>query len=324
MSSGEAALSVGFGDIEGAARLLDGVAIRTPVMTSRTVNERTAGEVFFKCENFQRTGSFKFRGAYHALSRLDEEQRRRGVVTFSSGNHAQAVALAGRLLGVPTVIVMPEDAPHVKREATIGYGAEVVLYDRRIDTREALGRKLADERGLTLIPPFDHPHIIAGQGTAALELFNETGALDAVIVCVGGGGLISGWSLAAHAMAPGCEVYGAEPLQGDDAARSLRTGTLHRNHDPITIADGARTTSLGEYTFPIVRQLVREIVAVEEEEILDAMRFLWERMKVVAEPTGALATAALFHRNSHFAGKRVGVVISGGNADVGFLARLLG
>src|SRR5262249_35531461 len=239
-----------YDDVESAARQIAGAAHRTPVATSRSVNRRTGAEVFFKCENLQRGGAFKFRGAYNALSRLSADERRRGVVTFSSGNHAQAIALAGQVLDIPRVIVMPSDAPTVKRTATEAYGGEVALYDRDREDREAIGQRLAHERGLALIPPYDHPHIIAGQGTAARELLAETGALDVLFVPCGGGGLLSGSALAARALAPGCRVIGVEPAAGDDATRSFRTRQLQTVSNPKTVADGARTPSLGSLTFP--------------------------------------------------------------------------
>lgn len=313
-------LAVGIDRIRGAAEILRGVANRTPVITSRTMNALTGAELFFKAENFQRTGSFKFRGAYHALSRLGPDERRRGVLTYSSGNHGQAVGLAGRLLGVPAVVVMPADAPRVKIEATEGYGAEVVLYDRQRETREAIGGRIAADRGLTSVPPFDHPDVIAGQGTAALELIDEVGPLDALFVCVGGGGLISGCALAAADASPGCRVIGAEPALADDAARSFRTGTLQRNENPPTIADGARTTCLGNLTFPIIQRHVADFVTVEEAEIVAAMKLAWERLKMIVEPTGALSTAAAL--KSPIRGQRVGIIVSGGNADVVAVAKM--
>ncbi|AGY58305.1 threo-3-hydroxy-L-aspartate ammonia-lyase [Gloeobacter kilaueensis] len=313
-------LPVDYGDIEAAAHRLAGVAHRTPVLTSRTVDALSGAQVYFKCENFQRTGSFKFRGAYNALSQLTDEQRQRGVIAYSSGNHAQAVALAGQLLAIPTLIVMPEDAPRIKRWATEGYGAEVILYDRRRTTREAVAEKLIAERGTTLIPPFDHPQVVAGQGTAARELFSQAAPLDVLVVCCGGGGLLSGSAIAAHALAPTCRVIGAEPAQADDAARSFRTGVLHTVHNPDTIADGARTPSLGQITFALVRHYVHDIVTVEEAAIVRAMFFLWERLKIVVEPTGALATAALLEGKVARKGERVGVIVSGGNVDVGAMA----
>ena len=305
-----------FADVESAARQIAGVAHRTAVASSRTVNARTGAEVFFKCENFQRAGAFKFRGAYNAMSRLTPDERRRGVVTYSSGNHAQAIALAGRLLDIPRVVVMPADAPAVKQVATQDYGAEVVCYDRTRDDREALGRALAEERGLTLIPPYDHLHVIAGQGTAAQELLEETGALDLLIVPCGGGGLLSGSAIAARGMAPACRVVGVEPAAGDDATRSFRTRQRQTVHDPQTVADGARTPSLGTLTFPLVLQYVSDMATVDDDLLLRAMFFLWERLKLVVEPTGALAAAAVLKGAVPVAGKRVGVILSGGNVDL--------
>lgn len=303
-------------DVDSAAEQIRGVAHRTPVATSRTVDQRTGGHLFFKCENFQRGGAFKFRGAYNALSRLSADERRRGVVTFSSGNHAQAIALAGQLLGIPRVIVMPTDAPAVKRIATEGYGGEVVLYDRERDDREAIGRRLSAERGLVLIPPYDHPHIIAGQGTAARELFEEVGPLDLLFVPCGGGGLLSGSALAAGAISPGCRVVGVEPSAGDDATRSFRTRTLQTVHNPKTVADGARTPSLGALTFSLILQHVADMTTVDDATLLETMFYVWERMKLVVEPTGALGAAAAIHGNIPVAGKRVGVILSGGNVDL--------
>jgi len=303
-------------DIERAARQIDGVAHRTPVATSRTVDHRTGARVFFKCENFQRAGAFKFRGAYNALSQLDPEQRRRGVVAFSSGNHAQAVALAGQLLDIPRVIVMPTDSPAVKRAATSDYGAEIVLYDREREDREAIGRKLADERGLAVIPPYNHHDIVAGAGTAARELIAETGPLDLLLVPCGGGGLLSGSALAAHALSPGCRVIGVEPAAGDDATRSFHTKSLQTVRNPITVADGARTPSLGTLTFPLVLEHVADMVTVDDIDLLRAMFFLWERLKLVVEPTAALAAAALLERRVDVTNARVGVILSGGNVDL--------
>jgi len=305
-----------FDDVESAARQIADAAHRTPVATSRAVDRRTGAHVFFKCENLQRGGAFKFRGAYNALSRLSPDERRRGVVTFSSGNHAQAIALAGQLLDVPRVIVMPSDAPSVKRIATEGYGGEVVLYDRDREDREAIGRRLAHERGLTLIPPYDHPHIIAGQGTAALELVEEVGRLDMLFVPCGGGGLLSGSAIAARKLAPGCQVVGVEPAAGDDATRSFRTKQLQRVTNPKTIADGARTPSLGSLTFPLLLEHVSDMTTVDDRPLLETMLFLWERLKLVVEPTGSLAAAAVLNRNLDVKGKRVGVILSGGNVDL--------
>jgi threo-3-hydroxy-L-aspartate ammonia-lyase len=304
-----------FSDVERAAGRIAGVALRTPVVTSRTVNARIGAEVFFKCENLQRAGAFKFRGAYNAMSQLGEPERRRGIVAFSSGNHAQAVALAGQVLGIPRVIVMPSDAPAVKAAATAGYGAEIVLYDREVDNREAIGRRLAAERGLTLVPPFDHPDVIAGAGTAAFELLEEAGPLDLLLVPCGGGGLLSGSALSAAALAPGCRVIGVEPAAGDDATRSFHTGILQTVVNPHTVADGARTPSLGTITFQLVRAHVADMVTVNDAGLLRSMFFLWERLKLVIEPTGALAAAALLEGVIDARSRRVGVILSGGNVD---------
>jgi threonine dehydratase len=284
------------------------------------VNERTGAQVFFKCENLQRAGAFKFRGAYNAMSRLPPGERARGVLAFSSGNHAQAIALAGRILGIPRVIVMPSDAPSVKRAATAAYGAEIVEYDREREDREAIGRRLAIERGLTIVPPFDHPHVVAGAGTAARELFDEVGPLDALLVPCGGGGLLSGSALAAGALSPGCRVIGVEPAAGDDATRSFRTRTLVRVDHPQTVADGARTPSLGAITFPLVLAHAAGMTTVDDPTLLRAMFYLWERLKLVVEPTGALGAAALLHANAAAGAARVGVVLSGGNVDFGQVA----
>ena len=315
-------LATSYDDVAAAAARLDGIANRTPVSTSRTLNARTGASVFCKCENFQRTGAFKFRGAYNALSQLTPAQRRRGVLTYSSGNHAQAVALAGQLLGIPAAIIMPSDAPAVKLAATRGYGAEVILYDRTAITREALAARLSEERGLPIIPPYNHPHIVAGQGTAARELFEETGPLDLLLVCCGGGGLLSGSALSAKALAPGCRVVGVEPAQADDATRSFHTGRLHTVHNPDTIADGARTPSLGTVTFPLVLHYVDDMVTVSEEAIRRAMLFLWERMKLIVEPTGALAVSALLDGVISVPGARIGALISGGNVDLRYALSL--
>jgi threonine dehydratase len=296
------------------------VAHRTPVVTSRSVDERTGANVFFKCENLQRAGAFKFRGAYNALSRLSPDERRRGVVAFSSGNHAQAVALAGQLLGIPRVIVMPADAPAVKRAAAEAYGAEIVPYDRERDDREAIGRQLSQDRGLALIPPYDHPDVIAGQGTAARELFEEAGQLDLLLVPCGGGGLLAGSSLAAEALSPGCAVVGVEPEAGDDATRSFRTKQLQTVKNPQTVADGARTASLGSLTFPLVLQHVSDMATVGDRALLAAMFYLWERLKLVVEPTGALGAAAAFEGTVPVAGRRVGVILTGGNVDLAQVA----
>ena len=313
-----------FSDVEAAAKRLAGIAHRTPVMTSRIADERTGATLFFKCENLQRSGAFKFRGAYNAIAALPDAQKARGVVAFSSGNHAQAIAYAGSLLGVKTVIVMPADAPVLKLEATKGYGGEVVTYDRYKDDREALGRQLAAERGLTMIPPYDHADVIAGQGTAALELIDEVGPLDMLFVCLGGGGLLSGSALAAAARSPGCKVYGGEPEAGNDGQRSFREGQIVRIPVPVSIADGALTTHLGQRTFPLIREYVADILTVSDAMLVDTMRFLMERLKIVAEPTGCLAAAAVLNELVPVAGQRVGIVLSGGNVDSRVVAKLLG
>jgi threonine dehydratase len=305
-----------YADVDDAARQIAGVANHTPLVTSRTVDARTGARVFFKCENLQRAGAFKFRGAYNALSRLTAAERQRGVVTYSSGNHAQAIALAGQLLGIPRVIVMPSDAPAIKRAATEGYGGEVVAYDRDKDDREAIGQRIAAERGLTVVPPYDHPHIIAGQGTAARELIDEAGRLDMLFVPCGGGGLLSGSAIAARQLSPGCRVIGVEPAAGDDATRSFRTKQLQRVNNPKTIADGARTPSLGSLTFPLVLEYVSDMATVDDRSLLDAMLFLWERLKLIVEPTGTLGAAAVLEGKIDVKGKRVGVILSGGNVDL--------
>jgi threonine dehydratase len=305
-----------FADVESAAHQIAGVAHRTPVATSRSVNDRVEAELFFKCENLQRAGAFKFRGAYNALSRLGGEERRRGVVAFSSGNHAQAIALAGQLLDIPRVIVMPNDAPAVKRRATEAYGGEIVLYDREREDREAIGQQLAAERGLTVIPPYNHANVIAGAGTAALELFAEVGPLDLLLVPCGGGGLLSGSALAAHSLAPSCRIVGIEPAAGDDANRSFRSGQLQTVRNPQTVADGARTPSLGSLTFPLVLEYVTDMAVVDDAALLRSMFYLWERLKMIVEPTGALAAAAALEGRVNVTGKRVGIILSGGNVDL--------
>ena len=295
---------------------VSGIAHRTPVATSRTLDERLGAHAFLKCENLQRMGAFKFRGAWNMISRLPADTRRRGVVAYSSGNHAQAVALVAKLLGIPATIVMPSTASAPKLEATRDAGAEVVFYDLAGEDREAMAARLAYERGMTLVPPFDHADIIAGQGTAALELLEETGPLDLLIAPVGGGGLLSGTALAARHLSPHCRVIGVEPEAGDDGGRSFRSGRLERIETPRTIADGARTTSLGILTFEIIRREVADMVSVPDPELIRAMRFLWERVKLVVEPTGVLGLAALLAGRVPCAGKRVGVILSGGNVDV--------
>ena len=323
-----AALSIDAADIEAAAERLHGVAHRTPVLRSRNADARTGASLYFKCENFQRGGSFKFRGAYNALARFTPEQRRAGVIAFSSGNHAQAIALAAGLLGMPSVIVMPHDAPAAKLAATRGYqearpGSEVVLYDRFTEDREAIGARLAAERGMTLIPPYDHPHVMAGQGTAAVELLDEVGPLDLLVVCVGGGGLIAGCAVAAHARAPGIEVVGVEPESGNDTQRSLAEGRIVHIETPPTIADGAQTQHCGQLTFPVIQRLVRRIGTVSDAQLVRTMRFFAERMTIVVEPTGCLAAAALLEGAIDARGRRVGVIVSGGNVDLARYASFL-
>lgn len=325
-------LALAYSDIEAAAERLAGHAHHTPVLTSRTFDERTGARVFFKPENLQRMGAFKFRGAFNALAQFDAEQRRRGVLAFSSGNHAQAVALAARILGMPSVIVMPRDAPAAKLAATREYqaemaGSEVVLYDRYTEDREAIGRRLADERGMTLIPPFDHPHVMAGQGTVARELIADTGPLDLLVVCVGGGGLLSGCAVAARHLCPDIAVWGVEPAAGNDVQQSLARGEIVKIATPDTIADGAQTQSPGLLTFPVIRELVAGIATVTDGELVAMMRFFAERMKLVVEPTGALAAAAVANPASGLPdvrGQRIGVIVSGGNVDRERYAAFLG
>jgi len=313
---------VTFEDVKAAAGRLRGVAHRTPVATSRTLDARLGGQLLLKCENLQRAGAFKFRGAYNAVARLSADERRRGILTYSSGNHAQAIALAGRILGAETTIVMPENAPAAKRRATEGYGARIVAYDPATASREEIAEALRREGDPVLVPPFDHEDVIAGQGTAALELFEEAGELDVLLVCCGGGGLLSGSALSARALSPRCRVIGVEPELGDDATRSFRTGTLQTVSNPPTIADGARTPSLGRLTFPLVRQNVDDMVTVSDEDLVRAMRFVWERMKLVVEPTGVLGLAAALSGRVAVAGLRAGVIVSGGNVDLAFALEL--
>ncbi|KVC51873.1 serine dehydratase [Burkholderia ubonensis] len=305
-----------FADVEAAATRIAGIAHRTPIHTSRTLNELIGAEVFVKCENFQRMGAFKFRGAFNALSRFSPEQRKAGVVAFSSGNHAQGIALSAQILGIPATIVMPHDAPASKVAATKGYGADVVVYDRYAEDREAIGRRLADEQGLTLIPPYDHPDVLAGQGTAAKELFDEVGALDALFVPLGGGGLLSGTALSTRALAPQCMLYGVEPEAGNDGQRSLRSGQIVHIDTPRTIADGAQTQYLGNYTFAIIKRDVNDIVTASDADLVNAMKFFATRMKMIVEPTGCLGLAAALNAKESLKGKRVGIIISGGNIDL--------
>lgn len=312
-----------YADVEAAADRIREHAHRTPVLTSRRVNAELGAELYFKCENFQRMGAFKFRGAFNALSRFDREQRRAGVVAYSSGNHAQAVALSARILGIPAVIVMPHDAPASKMAATRGYGAQIVEYDRYTHDREEIGRSLAAERGLTLIPPYDHADVIAGQGTATKELIEQVGPLDSLFVCLGGGGLLSGAALAARALSPQCRLYGVEPEAGDDGRRSLRTGSIVHIDTPATIADGAQTQHLGVLTFEIIRREVDDIHTATDAELVAAMRVFASTLKIVVEPTGCLAFAAVRRLATTLAGQRVGVLVSGGNVDLDRFTSLL-
>ncbi|HEU0204863.1 MAG TPA: threo-3-hydroxy-L-aspartate ammonia-lyase [Burkholderiaceae bacterium] len=318
------ALPISYADVEAAAARLRGVAHRTPVLTSQTANALTGAQLFFKCENLQRVGAFKFRGAYNALAQFTPTQRERGVIAFSSGNHAQAVALAAKLLGMPAAIVMPSDAPPGKIAATRGYGAEVLEYDRYTTDREAIGKKIAAERGMTLVPPFDHVHVMAGQGTAAQELIEDVGPLDALLTPVGGGGLISGCATAAQHLLPHCRVIGVEPAAGNDVQQSLQRGERVKIDIPRTIADGAQTQCAGELTFAVMRALVDAVYTVPDAALVRALRFFAERMKLVVEPTGCLAAAALLERAVDLRGARVGVILSGGNVDMARYAAWLG
>ncbi|PQZ51568.1 serine/threonine dehydratase [Ochrobactrum sp. MYb15] len=312
-----------YDDVVSAAQLIEGHAHHTPVFTSSTIDRETGAQFFFKCENFQRIGAFKFRGAFNALSRFNDEQKKRGVLAFSSGNHAQAIALAAKLLGIGATIIMPEDAPAAKLEATRGYGAKVVTYNRYTEDRDALSKKLADEGGLTLIPPFNHPDIIAGQGTATKELIEEVGQLDALFVCLGGGGLLAGSALAAKALSPSCDVYGVEPQAGNDGQQSFRSGKIVHIDVPKTLADGAQTQALGDMTFAVIRDTVRDILAVSDDELVQGMKFFASRMKMVVEPTGCLAFAGALQMAPMLKGKRIGVIVSGGNVDLDKFAALV-
>ncbi len=320
-------LAITFADIVAAHERIRAVAHRTEVMTSTTADALTHAKLFFKCENFQRMGAFKFRGAYNAIAQFSAEQRRAGVIAFSSGNHAQGIALAAKLLEVPALIVMPQDAPEMKINATRGYGAEVILFDRYTTDREALTQSLAVERGMTLIPPFDHAHVMAAQGTAAKELIEDTadsGALDLLLVCLGGGGLLAGCAVAAKAMNPSCIVIGVEPEAGNDGQQSFRAGKIIQIDVPKTIADGAQTQHLGKLTFPVIAELVDDIVTVTDAQLVEAMKFAASRMKMIVEPTGCLAIAAALYGAVEVKNKRVGVIVSGGNVDMVKFAQLVG
>ena len=317
------ALSISYEDIRAAHQRIQAYIHRTPVLQSSTLNQLVGAEVFFKAENMQRMGAFKFRGACNALLQFDEHQKKQGVVTFSSGNHAQAIALAARELKMRAVIVMPEDAPKIKIEATRGYGGEVVLYNRYTEDREAIGRKLAQEQGLSLIPPYDHPHVMAGQGTCVKELIEEVGDLDYLLVPLGGGGLLSGCALAAKTLSPKCTVIGVEPAAGNDGQRSFMSGAIVHIDTPKTIADGAQTQHLGQHTFPLIQKYVNAIHTVSDDELVAAMRFCASRMKTVIEPTGCLGIALAMQSTLDIRGKRVGIVISGGNVDIQRFAQFL-
>jgi len=313
-----------YDDVAAAAKRIDSHAHRTPVMRSRTIDKELDAQVFFKCENLQRMGAFKFRGAFNALSKFDERQRKAGVVTFSSGNHAQAIALSASLLGISSTIIMPSDAPASKVAATRGYGGKVVMYDRFTEDREQIGKDLADKNGLTLIPPYDHPDVISGQGTAAKELFEEAGKLDALFVCLGGGGLLAGSALSARALSPECKIYGVEPEAGNDGQLSFRSGAIVHIETPKTIADGAQTQHLGAYTFEIIRRDVDDILTASDLQLIECMRFFAMRMKLVVEPTGCLGFAAAREMKSQLQGQRIGIIISGGNVDLNRFCALIG
>jgi threonine dehydratase len=315
--------SLQYSEVEQAAARLLGAAHRTPVLTSSTANAATSAELFFKCENYQRMGAFKFRGAYNAIARFSEAQRAAGVLTFSSGNHAQAIALSARLAGIRATIIMPKDAPALKVQATREYGGEVIFYDRYTENREQIAARLAEERGMTLIPPYDHPDVICGQGTAAMELFQDVGQLDVLLVPLGGGGLLAGSALAASGLSPACKVIGVEPEAGDDGRQSLRKGEIVHIGVPKTIADGAMVTHIGEHNFEVIRRRVDDIVTVSDAQLVETMKFFAERMKMMVEPTGCLGAAAALHGAYPVAGKRVGILISGGNVDLSRFAELV-
>lgn len=305
-----------FADVQRAAERLENIAHRTPVMTSRTADDLTGARMFFKCENLQRAGSFKFRGAFNAIANLSDEQRSRGVLTFSSGNHAQAMALAAKLQHASITIIMPSDAPITKLAATKGYGANVIFYDRYTEDHEAMARNIARDRGLCLIPSYDHPELIAGQGTAAKELIEEVGELDVLFVCLGGGGLLAGSALSAGALLPGATVIGVEPEAANDGQQSFRSGQIVWIPVPRSIADGALSRHVGLHNFPIIQRLVKDIVTVTDAELVSTMKFFAERMKLIVEPTGCVAAAAAFGGRHPIKGKRVGMIVSGGNVDL--------
>lgn len=318
------AYDITYAAVEVAAARIKAFAHRTPVLTSRSANEAAEAELYFKCENFQRVGAFKFRGAYNAIAALSGAQRERGVVTFSSGNHAQAIALAGRLQKVSTTIIMPSDAPEIKVLATKGYGGEVIFYDRYTESREEIGARLAGERGLSLIPPYDHLDVIAGQGTVAKELIEETGPLDVLFVPLGGGGLLAGSALSARALSPKCRIIGVEPEAGNDGQQSFRAGHVIEIPVPRSIADGAIVTHVGAHNFPIIQRNVDDIVTVRDDALVAAMKFFAERMKIVVEPTGCLGAAAVMSKAFHQKGEKIGIILSGGNVDLARYAKFIG
>ena len=312
-----------FDDVLAAAARLEGVAHKTPVLRSRTLDDRLQAEVYVKCENLQRMGAFKFRGGFNALAKLSETQRSAGVVAYSSGNHAQAVALSAQILQIPATIFMPHDASPAKLAATQGYGAKVIGYDRYSEDASALATALSHSQGLTFIPPFDHPDVLSGQGTAALELFKEVGKLDVLFVCLGGGGLLSGSALAAKALSPSCQIVGVEPEAGNDVQQSFRKGERVKIATPVTIADGAQTPMVGAITFEIIKALVDDIHTVTDAQLVQSMRFYAERMKMIVEPTGCLSLAAAIQASESLKGKKVGVVVSGGNIDMARFSQLM-
>ena len=316
-------LAISYQDVLAAHQAIKNVVNKTPVFTSRQADSKTGAQLYFKCENFQRMGAFKFRGAYYALSQLNKSQRQAGVVTFSSGNHAQAIALSAKLLGIRSLIVMPEDAPQIKVEATKGYGGEVVFYDRYTEDREAIGKKYVEQQNMTLIPPFDHPHVMAGQGTATKELFDHVGELDLLVSPIGGGGLISGAAMVAKTLNPKCKIIGVEPEKGNDAQQSLQQGKIVTIEVPKTIADGAQTQFIGKNCFPVIQELVDDIVTVTDSEIIETMKFFAGRMKMIVEPTGCMSAAAVFNKKFDAYGKKIGLILSGGNIDLDSFATLV-
>ncbi len=311
-----------FDEILEARERLTGIANRTPVLSSRTLNSLTGSEVFLKCENFQRAGAFKFRGAFNAISKLNREEKDKGILTYSSGNHAQAVALVGNMLNLKTYVVMPNNAPKIKKTATMNYGAKIIEYDPQKEIREDIAEALKEQYGYSVIPPYDHKDIVAGQGTAAIELLEEVDTLDYILAPCGGGGLLSGTAAAAKGFNPTCKVAGVEPETADDATRSFNTKVLHTVKNPPTIADGTRTPSLGKVTFPLVLKYVDDMITVTENEIIEAVKFLFYKMKIVVEPSGALGLAALLNGKNNFPG-RVGIIISGGNIDAEMMTLIL-